>query len=173
MISATRFEQAGIFPALENAAKMKGAVLGAGAFVVMLLSCSAAEAQCTAFGLNGLSAASPVVAQAAGMAVANVAASVGTLVTSINSVNTAFLTQSSAFIGSPPNPQPDQEGGGVWVRGVGGHLSASTNSTTGNISFGTPQSGGVNCDSHTRQDFAGVQIGADFARLNVNGWNLH
>jgi hypothetical protein len=50
----------------------------------------------------------PNVTQAANMAVANVSASVGALVSSINSLNTAFLTQSSAFIGSPPNPRGDR-----------------------------------------------------------------
>jgi opacity protein-like surface antigen len=107
------------------------------------------------------------------MAVANVSASVGALVSSINSTNTAFLTQSSAFIGSPANPQPDQQGAGVWARGVGGHLSTGTTATAGNISFGTPQQGNIICNTRTLEDFAGVQIGTDIARLNVNGWNLH
>jgi opacity protein-like surface antigen len=113
------------------------------------------------------------VTQAAGMAVVNVSASVGTLVSSINSVDTVFLTQSSAFVGSPANPQPDQQGGGVWARGVGGHLAYGTTATAGNISFGGPVSGSVVCNTRTLEDFAGVQVGADFARLNVNGWNLH
>jgi len=174
MISAVSIEQAGIrLKALANTTKIKSPVLGASAFVVMLFSGSAAQAQCNSVGLNGFNATSPVVAQAAGMAVANVSASVGALITSINSVNTAFLTQSSAFIGSPANPQPDQQGGGVWARGVGGHLSASTTATAGNISFGTPQQGSITCNTRTLEDFAGVQIGTDFARLNVNGWNLH
>ncbi|MBV9566012.1 MAG: autotransporter domain-containing protein [Bradyrhizobium sp.] len=151
----------------------RSSALSVGAFVAVLLAGSAAQAQCTVSGLTGLSAAAPVVAQAAGMAVANVSASVGALVTSINSVNTAFLTQSSAFVGSPPNPQPDQEGGGVWARGVGGHLNVGTTATAGNISFGTPQQGNIVCNTRTQEDFAGVQIGTDFARLNVNGWNLH
>ena len=167
-------EQAGICrTVLANTTGAKSSVLGASAFVVLLFSGSAAQAQCTSVGLNGLDATAPVVAQAAGMAVANVSASVGTLVTSINSVNTAFLTQSSAFIGSPANPQPEQQGGGVWARGVGGHLSAGTTATAGNISFGTPQQGSITCNTRTLEDFAGVQIGTDFARLNVNGWNLH
>src|ERR1700747_3069586 len=88
------------------------AILGAGALAVTLFSGSAAQAQCTPVGLN-TTPLGPVVTQAASMAVANVAASVGALVSAINSVDTVFLTQSSAFIGSPPNPQPDQEGGGV------------------------------------------------------------
>jgi len=164
----------GIRPkALARSVKTKSPILGAGSLVLMLFSASAAQAQCTSAGLNGLSTTAPVVAQAAGMAVANVSASVGALVTSINSANTAFLTQSSAFIGSPANPQPDQQGGGVWARGVGGHLSASTTATAGNISFGTPQQGSITCNTRTLEDFAGVQVGTDFARLNVNGWNLH
>src|SRR5262245_40729034 len=38
----------------------------------------------------------------------------------INAANTAFLTHSTAFIGAPGNPPPDSQGGGVWIRGVGG-----------------------------------------------------
>jgi opacity protein-like surface antigen len=167
-------EKAGIcLSVLGNTARTKNSVLAAGAFVVLLFPGSAARGQCSSVGLSGLNTTAPVVAQAAGMAVANVSASVGTLVTSINSVNTAFLTQSSALIGSPANPQPEQQGGGVWARGVGGHLSASTTATAGNINFATPQSGSITCNTRTVEDFAGVQIGTDFARLNVNGWNLH
>jgi opacity protein-like surface antigen len=174
MIDVAGVERDGICPPkLANTLKTASGTLGAGAFVLALFSGSAAQAQCTSVGLNGLNAQAPVVAQAAGMAVANVSASVGTLITSINSVNTAFLTQSSAFVGSPANPQPDQPGGGVWARGVGGHLSAGTTATAGNINFGTPQQGSIVCNTRTLQDFAGVQIGTDFARLNVNGWNLH
>jgi opacity protein-like surface antigen len=148
------------------------AILGAGALAVTLFSGSAAQAQCTPVGLN-TTPLGPVVTQAASMAVANVAASVGALVSAINSVDTVFLTQSSAFIGSPPNPQPDQQGGGVWARGVGGHLTYGTTATAGNIGFGGPVSGSIICDTRTLEDFSGVQLGTDIARLNVNGWNLH
>src|SRR5260221_7541027 len=161
---------------LVHSVKTKSPILGAGSLVLMLFSASAAQAQCTAAGVNitGVPpAVGDVVAKAAVMAVANVSASVGALVTSINSANTAFLTQSSAFIGSPANPQPDQQGGGVWARGVGGHLSVGTTATAGNISFGGPVSGNIACNTRTLEDFAGVQVGTDFARLNVNGWNLH
>jgi outer membrane autotransporter protein len=177
MIGGTRIEHLARITSNELCSvKTTGPILGAGAFVLMLFSVSVAQAQCTPVGVNitGVPpAVSGVVAQAAVMAVANVSASVGALVTSINSANTAFLTQSSAFIGSPANPQPDQQGGGVWARGVGGHLSASTTATAGNISFGGPVSGNIICNTRTLEDFAGVQVGTDFARLNVNGWNLH
>jgi len=159
---------------LAGGVKTKGPILGAGALALTLFSASAAQAQCTVVGLTDLSkVAAGAVANAGVMAVTNVSASVGALVSSINTVNTAFLTQSSAFIGSPANPQPDQEGGGVWARGVGGHLSVSTTATAGNINFAGPQQGNITCNTRTLEDFAGVQIGTDFARLNVNGWNLH
>src|SRR5215207_2152228 len=39
----------------------------------------------------------------------------------IGNVSTAFLTQQgSAFVSAPADPAPDQPGGGVWARGVGG-----------------------------------------------------
>ena len=160
---------------LARGVRTKGPILGAGALALTLFSASGAQAQCTAAGLTDLSnIAGGRVAAAGIMAVTNVSASVGALVSSINTVNTAFLTQSSAFIGSPANPRPDQEGGGVWARGVGGHLSVSTTATAGSISFDKPYTGGsITCHTHTLEDFAGVQIGTDFARLNVNGWNLH
>jgi opacity protein-like surface antigen len=159
---------------LAGGVRTKGSILGAGALALTLFSGAAAQAQCTVNGLTDLSkVADGRVAAAGVMAVTNVSASVGALVSSINTVNTAFLTQSSAFIGSPANPQPDQEGGGVWARGVGGHLNVSTTATAGNISFGTAQQGNIVCNTRTLEDFAGVQIGTDFARLNVNGWNLH
>src|SRR5262245_3289137 len=51
------------------------------------------------------------------------------------------------------------------------HLRHDRNSRKHN--FGGPVPGNLICNTRTPQDFAGVQIGADVARLNVNGWNLH
>lgn len=137
---------------------------------LILLSASAAHAQCTS---SGFTTPSPVVTNATIAAVAAVSASVSSLISSINAANTAFLTQSSAFIGSPANPQPNQQGGGVWSRGVGGHETTSTTATASNINFGGPAPGSVTCNTRTVEDFAGTQIGTDFAALNLNGWNLH
>jgi opacity protein-like surface antigen len=144
-------------------------IRGAAALALTLLSASAAQAQCTS---SGAASMSPEIGPWS-RAVAGGSASVAALISSINSVNTAFLTQSSAFIGSPPNPRPDQQGGGVWARGVGGHLDSSTTTTAGMIYLNGPLPGNVTCNTRTREDFAGVQVGADIARLNVNGWNLH
>ena len=142
--------------ALPFGVRTKSAILGASALVAMLFSGSAAQAQCTPNGVNITNVPPPVngvVANAAVMAVANVSASVGALVSSINSVDTVFLTQSSAFIGSPTNPQPDQQGGGVWARGVGGHLTYDTTATAGNISFGGPVAGTIACNTRTMRPY--------------------
>ena len=145
-------------------------VVSAGALMAALLSTSAAQAQCTAPGFvppPGFPTGPAVTA------VAGVSAYVGTLAASIHAANTVFLSQSSAFVASPPNPQPDQQGGGVWARGVGGHLSFGTTATAGSINFGGNVPGNVVCNTRTLADFAGVQVGTDIARLNVNGWNVH
>src|SRR5208283_1023122 len=55
---------------------------------------------------------------------------INTLVSAINVANTAFLSQSTAFIGSPPNPDPNQLGGGVWSRGIGGQTDFKSTSTS-------------------------------------------
>src|SRR5580704_13422116 len=103
--------------------RTKSPILGAAALALVLASGSVAQAQCTSAGFNK---PPPAWTNAAAAAVAGVSASVGSLVSSINTVNTAFLTQSTAFIGSPANPRPDQEGGGVWGRGVGGDPTGTT-----------------------------------------------
>src|SRR6266700_3977767 len=95
----------------------------------------------------------------------------------IGNVNTAFLTQQgSAFVSAPANPAPDQPGGGVWGRAVGGQVNISSSSS----SAGTSTQGGAvfnttstNCSNRKKEDFAGVQAGTDIARLNWSGWNVH
>ena len=53
----------------------------------------------------------------------------------IGNVSTAFLTQQgSAFVSAPANPLPDQPGGGVWARGVGGQANLSSTSNSVGIS---------------------------------------
>jgi len=52
---------------------------------------------------------------------------VSSLVSAINTTNTAFLTQGTAFVSAPPNPVPNQEGGGVWTRAVGGDVTTKNN----------------------------------------------
>jgi outer membrane autotransporter protein len=94
----------------------------------------------------------------------------------VSAANTAFLTQSTAFVSAPGNPKPYSEGSGVWVRGVGGELSTSTttvvNAATTNPGVGT-FTGSTTCNSQFHQSFGGFQLGQDVAELNVNGWNIH
>jgi opacity protein-like surface antigen len=110
------------------------------------------------------------VASTATSVAANIAANIAT-------ANTAFLTQSSAFVNAPGNPQPDQQGGGVWTRGVVGQVdikSASTNALVLQVPTGTPfATASEPCTTTVRSSFEGIQLGADIARLNVNGWNFH
>src|SRR5262245_18414982 len=153
-----------------SACSVRAAGLATGALVVALLAPSAAQAQCTASGFvppPGFPTGPAVTA------VAGVSAYVGTLAASIHAANTTFRSQSTGFVASPPMPQPDQQAGGVWARGAGGHLSFGTTATAGNINFGGAVPGNVVCNTRAVGDFGGVQIGTDIARLNVNGWNLH
>ncbi|MGH6834347.1 MAG: autotransporter domain-containing protein [Methylocella sp.] len=98
---------------------------------------------------------------------------INSLVSAINVANTTFLTQSTAFIGSPSNPDPYQLGGGVWARGVGGQTDFKSTSTSTYTFGGAPLTGNISCNTKTHLNFAGVQIGTDTGILNIDGWNLH
>lgn len=99
--------------------------------------------------------------------------SINSLVSAIDAANSAFLSQSTAFIGSPPNPDPDQLGGGVWARGIGGQTDFKSTSTSTFSLNGTPLPGNSTCNTQTKLNFSGVQIGTDTSLLNYNGWNIH
>ena len=77
---------------------------------------------------------------------------------------------------APANAQPDQPGGGVWGRAVGGEADLKSTSTS--IGVTTLSNGGSNtatttCANSQHQSFEGVQLGTDVARLNWSGWNVH
>jgi opacity protein-like surface antigen len=104
----------------------------------------------------------------------------------VQAANTAFLTQSTAFVSAPGNPPANSEGAGVWFRNVGGELDLkSTTQVSGSIAavpanpgLGTPAfgqgTGSTTCNSTFHQTFAGFQLGQDVAKLNfAGGWNLH
>jgi len=142
-----------------------------GAFVGLLVVSSAAFAQNCTTTQTGLT-----VNNVGTLAVPTSSAS-ASISAAIGNVNTAFLTQQgSAFVSAPANPVPDQPGGGVWVRGVGGQVNVSSTSTSTGIST---QNGAVfntattSCANSQHESFAGVQVGADIARLNWSGWNVH
>jgi opacity protein-like surface antigen len=111
--------------------------------------------------------------------IASSPASIGAMIgTSITTASTAFLLQSTAFVGAPGNPEQFQQGGGVWSREVGGGVDLKTNSSTIGTTTSTvlplpASSVRVPCTQTVHQDFAGVQIGSDISKLNINGWNVH
>ncbi len=108
-------------------------------------------------------------------------------------MNTAFLSnQGSAFVSAPGDPKPNQDGGGVWARGVGGEFTSKfSTSGTGTVTSGPgtlfflgipvgPIPAGalntnanVNCAGSVHANFSGAQVGTDISKLNINGWNLH
>jgi outer membrane autotransporter protein len=144
---------------------MKNRGILGGALVVALASSvsTVAMAQCTATGAAGI-----VGAQFAPFAAGG---SLNSLISAINASNTAFLTQSTAFVGAPGNPRPNQEGGGIWVRGIGGEVDTKAGVSSNFTYGGAP--GTVNCNASTNLTFAGTQVGTDMAKLNWNGWNVH
>ena len=105
---------------------------------------------------------------------------INSLVSVIDTANTAFLSGTTAFYGSPGNPRPNQPGGGIWTRGIVG-TATYNNTGVANVSGATgttpqvPVSGSIVCNTKTKQDFAGFQMGRDLAQLNFDktGWNLH
>jgi outer membrane autotransporter protein len=90
--------------------------------------------------------------------------------TALTTVDIAFLTQSSAFIGTPGNPQPNQMGSGFWIRGVGGQ---NTVSATGTATTGLAPGLSVSANTQTRMDFGGFQVGADIGRFNLGASGLN
>jgi hypothetical protein len=144
----------------------KSALLGGSALMLVLFA-SQAHAQCVStLNIAGIDpgAFTPFAS----------GSSVNSLVSVLNTTSTAFFNQTNAFIGAPPNPQPNQQGGGIWTRGVGGQVDTDSRGVaTLGFAGGGPIPGNVTCDTTTRTDFVGYQAGADLARLNVGGWNLH
>ena len=146
----------------------RGGLLAGAVFALTLSVSTAAFADCSGTGALGAGGVSPYLPFAGGGAV-------NALVSSINAANTAFLTQSSAFVSAPPNPRPNQEGGGIWTRAIGGDITTKSTSTTTNVVVGgAPVAGSITCNNQTNIKFAGVQAGTDIATLNYGGgWNLH
>ncbi len=152
----------------------KAQIFAAAAVAAMLSTSSAAWAACGA----AVQAGPTILANQSSLAIPPSAAGAA-IASAIANVDTAFLTQQgSAFVSAPPNPMPNQPGGGVWGRAIGGEVNTSTTS----VSVGTntrTDTGAVvdtsttSCANNTHESFAGVQVGADIARLNWSGWNLH
>ena len=87
----------------------------------------------------------------------------------VTTIDIAFLTQTSAFVGTPNNPEVNQLGGGVWIRGVGGQNTISSAGT------GTISAAGLSfsANSQERVNFGGFQAGADLGRFNLGASGLN
>jgi opacity protein-like surface antigen len=148
-------------------------ILAGFAFLALMSASSGAMAQCAPSVQTG--AVIPNLSQYAIPAGAAGAALAGV----IGNVNTAFLSQQgSAFVSAPANPAPDQPGGGVWARAIGGEVNLKSSSNSSLVTTAAAGGAFVNsattaCNNSQHDSFAGVQTGADIARLNWSGWNVH
>jgi hypothetical protein len=151
-----------------SASATRGSVIAGVALIMSLFAASGAQAQnCTTTTVvPGIPNLAPL-----GSAPASVSAMIGSTITTSN---TAFLLNSTVFVGSPPNPAPDQQGGGIWARAVGGQvdMKSSTNSVA-TASYPAGATGTVACAQQVNEAFRGVQFGSDVAKFNINGWNFH
>ena len=163
----------------------KGSILAGLAFAMAVSTGSGAFAQNCTTTTTGPGA--PFFGGQLQTAAAAGGAAAGAFAGALGNMSTAFLSQQgSAFVSAPGDPKPDQPGGGVWVRGVGGEVTNKFSSNaTGTITSGAggapffPPAGALNtqatanCPGSVRETFAGMQVGQDIARLNWGGWNVH
>ncbi|WP_375466170.1 autotransporter domain-containing protein [uncultured Methylobacterium sp.] len=152
------------------------AALRGGTAMLLVMAASAAHAQCA--GLSGAvgGGGGGLIGGQVQFVPQTTISGVQSLVSVLTTQNTAFLTQTSGFIGAPANPSENLQGGGVWARGIGGTFDTKTPGAYGTntnplIFDGSPQNNA--CNVRTFQDYAGFQTGADISRLNVNGFNIH
>src|SRR5262249_14983694 len=144
----------------------------AGALIFTAFASSSAQAQnCTAFpGILSLDGIPLVDVGDLKSAFGGAIAGATSIAATINAANTAFLTHSTAFVSAPASPPPDSQGGGVWIRGIGGESTTkSSQSISANLvvpldALGFPgqtlsASPSGNCNTTFKQNFGGVQFG--------------
>ena len=117
-----------------------------------------------------------------------VGATMNAVVSTMNIVNTAFLSPSSSFVSAKGDAQAGQLGGGVWGRTVVGTVETSSTTTStidaskakvndfsANVVSHAPVSGTGTCKGTVHEDYFGYQFGFDLANLNIggNGGNFH
>jgi opacity protein-like surface antigen len=169
----------------------KSHILAAFAVAMAVSASSSAFAQCVTTSSSGPGAPffGPQLNAIAGAA----GAASGAFASGLGNLSTAFLSnQGSAFVSAPGDPKPNQDGGGVWARGVGGEFTSkfsntgtgvvTTSAGTAGLPAGPPinipagalnANATVNCTGSVHANFAGSQVGTDISKLNINGWNLH
>ncbi|WP_375455691.1 autotransporter domain-containing protein [uncultured Methylobacterium sp.] len=149
------------------------AALRGGTAMLLVMAASAAHAQCAGLS-GGVGGNGQLINGSAQIVPQTTVSGVQSLVSVLTTQNTAFLTQTSGFIGSPANPSENLQGGGVWARGIGGTFDTRTPGAYGlnpSVFNASPQNNP--CNVRTFQDYAGFQTGADISRLNINGFNIH
>src|ERR1700737_1677416 len=120
----------------------RGLLIAGAVAIGLLTSSSASFAQCTGGGVTGIGA--PLFGAQFAAISASAGAASGSLAGALGNINTAFLPQQgSAFVSAPNDPQPNQPGGGVWIRGVGGEVTNRFTSTS-NGAVNTNFAGGPN-----------------------------
>jgi hypothetical protein len=112
-----------------------------------------------------------------------VGSSVNALISTMNAVNTAFLSPSSSFVYSRGNAEADQLGGGVWGRTVAGSIDSKSTTTStidtsqarqwsfdqGKVVGVDPIPGKGTCEGKLSETYFGYQFGVDLAKLNFGG----
>jgi uncharacterized protein YhjY with autotransporter beta-barrel domain len=153
-----------VFRGLSAAATTQAIRLGVATSAMIILA-SQAQAGCTVPVAPGGYGWSPKVVCSA------VEAGTG-LATLNTSLAIDFFTFASPFVTSPSGTTPNTVQSGVWVRGVGGEST-----TTTNISASLTKVPGVAVpgSSTLRTGYAGFQTGIDSGLLNLGGggWNAH
>ena len=159
---------------MTNHISLRAVLLGSAALAATMLSVSGASAQsCSNTPFQTPAGDTVVGLPEVGQLAASIASSIGS---SINNVNTIFLTQqTSAFVTAPSGVAPGTQGGGVWTRGLVGEAKVSSNSIT-DLGLSSPlfnANGTINCRSRERLTFQGIEVGQDISRLNLEGYNIH
>jgi opacity protein-like surface antigen len=166
---------------------MQAPIFAVAALASALITSSAAFAQQGITQQAGCSSTLPAPYTAFTPIIGGVAGATNSLVSTVETINTAFLAPGGAFVTGSPDPKPDQTSGGVWERMIGGWADTQGSTTfTGSISpgknvpnggfpGGPGASGSIGCSSNIRQVYGGFQVGQDIARFNMGGMgeNLH
>ena len=101
--------------------------------------------------------------------------SLNALLSTINTVNTAFLTNTASFVSAPGGATANQQSGGVWGRTVAGYADTKATSTNSFFLSAGPSTGTGTCTGTVHEEYVGSQFGFDLGTLNLggNGANLH
>jgi len=150
--------------------RRKGAVLCVAAIGLLgIATWDSAKAQCTstAAGSAGFGAGNAAILNTVAGGLSSTS---GAVLGAINTMDTAFIAQGSAFVTSPGNPKPDQLASGAWLRAVGGRAATtSTGTVNGAQIFGVNVPGTTTCNNKVREEYGGVQAGMDLGKVNLGG----